>query len=212
MAANKNKDPKQRILDAAISLFAQKGYAAVGVREIAREADVNIAMISYYFEGKVGILKAIIEMFFSQYSRLLTDIDDESKTPEECVRIMIQRIVSFTRHNTELTLVTYNELPLDVPEIAEIKARRVNALIKKMSGLISRFGLDPDDTFQIAMIGPSLVSMIFANFRLRPVLKHVLKVKFDDAYYKRLTEILATLFLEGIHGFSTQKQKSVKRK
>ena len=74
MAAKTNKEPKQRIMDAAISLFAQKGYAGVGVREIASKADVNIAMISYYFEGKLGILKAIIEEFFSHYSEILSDI------------------------------------------------------------------------------------------------------------------------------------------
>ena len=35
------KNAKQRIFDAALSLFAQKGYAAVGVREIA-EKDWNV--------------------------------------------------------------------------------------------------------------------------------------------------------------------------
>lgn len=212
MSARVRSDPRERILDAAISLFAQKGYAAIGVREIASTAGVNIAMISYYFEGKVGILKAIIEEFFDQYVRMLADIDDRAKTPEECVRIMVGRIVDFVRKNTELALVTYNELPLDIPEIAEMKAERISDLIKKTGGLIRRFGLDPSDTFHIAMIGPSLVSMIFTNFRLRPVLRQVLEVKFDDTYYQRLKETLATLFLDGIHGVSAQKQKQKVRR
>lgn len=206
------RDSKKRILDAAISLFARKGYAAVGVREIASEAGVNIAMISYYFDGKVGILKAIIETFFSQYSQLLVNIDDKDKTLEESVRTVIHRLVQFIRFNTELTLVTYNELPLDVPEIAEMKARKVKALLKKMSGLIRRFGLDPEDILQLTMVFPSLVAMIFAHFRMRPVLKHVLDVNFDDAYYERLTGTLATLFLGGIQGLSARKQKRQKRK
>ncbi|MFQ6108265.1 MAG: TetR family transcriptional regulator [Candidatus Aminicenantales bacterium] len=206
------RDSKKRILDAAISLFARKGYAAVGVREIASEAGVNIAMISYYFDGKVGILKAIIDTFFSQYSQLLVNIDDRDKTLEESVRTVVHRLVQFIRCNTELTLVTYNELPLDVPEIAEMKARKVKALLKKMSGLIRRFGLDPDDILQLTMVFPSLVAMIFAHFRMRPVLAHVLDVNFDDAYYERLTGTLATLFFGGIQGLSARKQKRQKRK
>ena len=84
-----NSNPKNRILAAAISLFAQKGFAAVGVREIAAEAGVNIAMISYYFDGKVGILKEILEEFFRRYFMVFKGVDDEKKAPEDCVRELI---------------------------------------------------------------------------------------------------------------------------
>ena len=212
MSSRESRGPRERIQDAAITLFAQKGFAAVGVREIAASAEVNIAMISYYFEGKVGILRAIIEEFFAQYYRLLGDINDESKEPEECIRIMIRRIVDYVRKNTELAMVVYNELPLDIPEIAEIKAEKITELIRIMRGLIRRFGLDPGNTFQISMIGPSLFSMIFTNFRLRPVLHHMFKMKFNEVYYERLAETLSTLFLDGIHGVSTQKCKQEVRR
>jgi AcrR family transcriptional regulator len=212
MSCALDKDPKQRILDAAISLFAKRGFAAVGVREIAAAAEVNIAMISYYFVGKGGILKAIVEEFFSQYSQLLGDVDDQNKTPEECLRVMIQRMVDYVGENTELAMVVYNELPLDIPEIAEIKAERIIHLIDMISGLVRRFGLDPKDTLQMSMIGPSLLSMILTNFRLRPVIQHVLEVKFNQAYYERLIETLATLFLDGIHGVSAHRRKQRGRK
>ena len=206
MAAKANKVPRQRILDAAVSLFAQKGYAGVGVREIAKAADVNIAMISYYFEGKLGILKAIIEEFFTRYSNIFRDIDDQSKSPEECGRLMVRRLVNFVKANTKLALVTYNELPLESPEIAEMKAEKINELIQRISGLIRRFGLDPSDTFQIGVIGPSLIAAVFTNFRFQPVLKHVLRVEFNDAYYERLIEIISTLFLRGVYGIAAHKQ------
>jgi AcrR family transcriptional regulator len=101
MKERENSDPKKRILAAAISLFAQKGFAAVGVREIAAEAGVNIAMISYYYDGKIGILKEILEKFFDRYMQVFEGIDDESKTPEACVRGLIHNIVHFVRENTE---------------------------------------------------------------------------------------------------------------
>lgn len=212
MAAKKPKESKQRILDAAIALFAQKGFAAVGVREIARKADVNIAMISYYFEGKVGMLKAVIEEFFGHYSQVFRDVDDERKSPEECVRILIRNVVNFVRENTEITMVAYNELPLELQGIAELKAEKISQMIGNMRGLIKRFGLDPDDIFQIGMIGPSLFSMIFTNFRIRPVLKKVFNFKFNDAYYERYTETIAKLFLYGISGIAVRKHKERGRK
>jgi len=198
--------PKQRILEAAISLFVQKGYAGVGVREIASLAGVNLAMISYYFEGKVGILKAIIEEFFDRSSELFHGIDDVSLSPEECIQNLIRNIVNFVRENTALALVTYNELPLDVPEIAELKAERIMMIFQRISGLIRRFGVDPPDIFLMGMVGPSLMAIIFSNFRVRPVLKHVLDVEFDNTYYEQFTEMITTLFLDGIHGIVARRQ------
>ncbi len=207
-----NLVPKKRILEAAVSLFAQKGFAAVGVREIAAEAGVNIAMISYYFEGKVGILKEILEEFFDRYSLVFEGVDDESKAPEECIRILIHNMVNFVRENTDLTMVSYNELPLEIPEIADLKAKRITAMIQKISPLIRRMKLDPRDTFLIAVVGPGLISTIFTNFRFRPVLKRVFKFKFDDFYYERYSETIATLFLNGIKGLIVEKKRQKRRK
>ncbi|MGD2246030.1 MAG: TetR family transcriptional regulator [Candidatus Aminicenantes bacterium] len=204
-------EPKQRILKAAISLFAQKGFASVGVREIAKKANVNIAMISYYFEGKAGILKAVLEEFFEQYSQMLRDAVDEGQSTEESVRRLISYMVDFVRENTELALVAYNELPLELPELAEVKVEKITRMIGILSGFIKRFGLDPEDTYHLGMIGPSLISMVFMNFRIQSILRNVFKVKFDDAYYDDFKETIATLFLSGIQGIAVKK-KPVKRK
>ncbi|UCE22891.1 MAG: TetR/AcrR family transcriptional regulator, partial [Candidatus Aminicenantes bacterium] len=199
-------EPKQRILEAAISLFAQKGFASVGVREIAKEANVNIAMISYYFEGKTGILKSVLEEFFDQYSQMLRDSVDEGKSTEEGVRRLISHMVDFVRGNTKLAIVAYNELPLELPELAELKVEKITRMISIMSGLIKKFGLDPDDTYHLGMIGPSLISMVFTNFRIQSILRNVFKVKFDDVYYDDFKETIATLFLSGIQGIAAKRQ------
>lgn len=47
------------ILEAAEKLFASHGFHATSVRDIAHEADVNIAMISYYFGSKEKLIEAI---------------------------------------------------------------------------------------------------------------------------------------------------------
>ena len=204
MMEKSRPEPRERILDAAVSLFAQKGYGASGVRKIAEEAQVNLAMISYYFDGKLGILKAIMEKFFQGCVEILADVNDESRAPEECVRTMISRIVHFVRMNTDLTMVMYNELPLENPEITEQKARMISSLITRVSGLVSRFDLDPDNRFQMGIIGPSLISMIFANFRMRPVLSQAFRIQFDDAYHERLVDTISTLFLHGVTGLTAR--------
>lgn len=211
MSAKKNREPKQRILEAAISLFAQRGFASIGVREIAKEADVNIAMISYYYEGKIGILKAVLEEFFERYCQMLQDAVQEGQSSEEGIRVLINHMVEFLRRNTELAIVAYNELPLDLPELAALKAEKITQMIGIMSGLIRRFELDPEDTRLLGMIGPSLISMVFMNFRIKPILRNVFHVKFNDAYYNEFSETIATLFLSGVNGVAAMKQKKSRK-
>ena len=204
MPAKHTAEPKQRILDAAISLFAKKGFAGVGVREIAKGAHVNIAMISYYYEGKVGILKSIIEEYFARFHLSIADLDFAGHSPDKNVFELIGRIIDFVRENTSLAMVMYNELPLDIPEITELKAEKISAMIRDLSGLIYQFGIDPSDPSKISMIGPSLIGMIFTNFRAQSVVREAFGVEIDDAYYERLKSTLATLFLEGVKGVATQ--------
>ena len=66
-------DPKKRIIKSAARLIAKKGFSAVSVREITKSANVNLAMVSYYFDGKTGILKEIISQFFEAYEKAIED-------------------------------------------------------------------------------------------------------------------------------------------
>jgi AcrR family transcriptional regulator len=49
-----------RILRAARASFANHGYAATSLRSVAREADVDPALVSYYFQSKKGLLDAAL--------------------------------------------------------------------------------------------------------------------------------------------------------
>lgn len=52
------EDSRQRLLLAALRLFAEQGYAKTSTRELAEAAGVNIAAISYYFGDKAGLYRA----------------------------------------------------------------------------------------------------------------------------------------------------------
>lgn len=51
---------QERLLEAATDVFGRHGYDAATTRMIAREAGVNIAAIPYYFDGKEGLYRAVI--------------------------------------------------------------------------------------------------------------------------------------------------------
>ena len=62
-SAPAEQDTKERLLKAAKELFVRKGFSGVSIREIAREAEANSALISYYFGDKEGLFKGVLESF-----------------------------------------------------------------------------------------------------------------------------------------------------
>ena len=57
--SDRNLGTAEAILQAAESLFAQRGFGAVSLREIAREAGVAVSSIGYHFTDRIGLLSAI---------------------------------------------------------------------------------------------------------------------------------------------------------
>ena len=62
MQLDKDKsDKRSQLLAIAERLFATQGFDAVSIRDLAREANMNIAMVSYYFGSKEKLFEEIIE-------------------------------------------------------------------------------------------------------------------------------------------------------
>lgn len=55
------EDRREQIIDAALRVFAQKGYSNATNKDIAREAGITPGLIYYYFESKEALLYAILE-------------------------------------------------------------------------------------------------------------------------------------------------------
>ena len=54
-------DKQIQIMEAAEELFAEKGFDGTSVRDVAKEAGVNLAMISYYFGSKEKLMESLFK-------------------------------------------------------------------------------------------------------------------------------------------------------
>jgi AcrR family transcriptional regulator len=59
-ANDQARDTKDRILDAAEARFADQGFAATSLRQITRDAGVNLASVNYHFQTKEALLLAVL--------------------------------------------------------------------------------------------------------------------------------------------------------
>ena len=58
------QSPQAKILDAAETAFADGGYSGASMRDIVREAGVNLATVYYYFGSKNGLMEAVLKRRF----------------------------------------------------------------------------------------------------------------------------------------------------
>lgn len=80
-ARNGKEDKKEEILKVATKLFTVQGYSKTGMRQIAREANVSLALITYYFSTKDEIARLIARQISSQNSRCIDRYVDVHQDP-----------------------------------------------------------------------------------------------------------------------------------
>ena len=123
------------------------------------------------------------------------------------MKILVHNLVNFLKENTELAMVVYNAIPLELPEIDQWKNEKLVQSMKVKGRLIARFGLDPNDIIEVGTIGPALISIVFTKFGRLHVIKKLWNLEIDDALYKQYAETVSNLFLYGITGIAAQTQK-----
>jgi AcrR family transcriptional regulator len=64
VTARRKLDPRTCILDAAEQVFADAGFEGASLRQIVRQAQVNLATVYYYFRSKEGLLAAVFKRRF----------------------------------------------------------------------------------------------------------------------------------------------------
>ncbi len=103
---NKEKD----ILDAAIKVFAEKGYHNSKVHKIAEVAGIATGSVYVYFENKEMILLKIFEKLWEKIYLEMQDIADRTDlTPVQKFDALIDLIFDYFTANPEETIVFVNE-------------------------------------------------------------------------------------------------------
>lgn len=115
---------RQNICNAAVSLFNTKGFTGTSVREIAKKANVNVSLISYYFNGKQGLLETLMESFFEAYIKVLENAYELSDTlsNRNCIRKSIFDLLNYQQENSRLARFVHRETTIDSTLTREIMA------------------------------------------------------------------------------------------
>jgi AcrR family transcriptional regulator len=89
------QDKTQVILDAAIRVFAEKGYYGARVSDIAGEAGIAYGLVYHYFKNKEDLLLSIFKTRWDEFLAAIRSIMEGGNDPA----VMIRKIISFLFHS-----------------------------------------------------------------------------------------------------------------
>lgn len=192
---------KRAVFDAAVRLFARNGYAATGMRALAREAGVNLAAVNYFYGSKKGLLKAILEDYFAGLGAVLEANLSGAGTTDARLRRTTEAAARYMARERDKMLIGLSELPHDDAEITGFKAEMVMRLIGLIrTHLIERLTPEERARIPIALVMPALAALVASHFLFRPVLEKARPPGFDPAVIERYPELIARLFMDGFNG------------
>ncbi|MBW4078869.1 MAG: TetR/AcrR family transcriptional regulator [Acidobacteria bacterium] len=123
----KNGEPTTReaILEAALDLFAQRGYHATSMREIAAEVPIRAAGIYYWFASKEAILLELERFFLDDLNTAVIEAVSHHKNPATRLAAAVREHVRFHGLFPRAAFVTDSELrALSGADRIEIQAKR----------------------------------------------------------------------------------------
>lgn len=110
-------DKKTQIIESAIELFAEKGYEGTSIRDLATKADVNVAMINYYFGSKEKLFESMVQLKAAYTKDMLEEIVNNNELSEiEKLDRIIDAYVTRLFSNRKFHRVIHHEIMLNERE------------------------------------------------------------------------------------------------
>lgn len=192
---------RDRILDAAHSVFLQRGTAAARTQEIADAAGVNKALLHYYFGTKEALATAVFERvageFFSRiFAILRSELELEAK-----VRQLIGAYLEFLPSRPYIVGYIVTELHAGRGRAEQVFAGRgpvpLDLLERQIQDRVAAGTMRPIPVQQFVV---NLVSLIVFPFVARPVLEQVLGLDGPRfaAFVEERKRTLADFFLNAL--------------
>lgn len=105
-----NFEKKDQILDVAEELFSKHGFDGVSIRNLARQANINIAMVSYYFGSKENLYIAVIERKMVTITQYLTNAFPNGGKAWDKLNYIIESYVDRMVENRVFMNIAFSEL------------------------------------------------------------------------------------------------------
>ncbi len=194
-----DSEARTKIAAAAEELFAERGFDGTAIRDIARKAGVNGAMIHYYFGNKEGLYHAMLEGAASRVRALLIETTGRSGSTTNRLASFVNAYAAYMLTQPNLARILYREMLTGAKHIKRIAQQYAATNYTMLKTLISD-GVQRGELRRVdAELAPiSLMGMVVIFQFLRPIISVALgKTEYDERFVSRVAAHTIDLFLYG---------------
>ncbi len=126
---------REKILEAAVALFAQQGYDTTSLSQVARQANVSKALIFWHFENKEQLYRSALQKTLEPY---FIDLDEpQGQSPQDQIAKLIDSFYDFVTDNV-YSVRFFLSLVLRHDQSDEEGFRRVSELYSLFRGSLQQ--------------------------------------------------------------------------
>lgn len=213
---------KKKIMNAAILLFASKGFSTTTTREICKNAGVNLSLISYYFNSKDGLYTSIIESIMNYGLEYMQSEINKAKLLSEMTltekldlyKSLLEKYVNFLYSESvpnSFVILMIKEQTTAHSKFSAMYAQKINvlyfALRKILASILNKKETDKTVIFEVSsIIGQILSFKIMDRATLSAFNQH--SYTKDDN--KKIVKIVLNHIDENIRKISATKELMLK--
>jgi len=139
---------RDRILHAALDVFAERGFEGARTREIAARAGVNLGLLSYYFGDKDALWRESVALAFGELRAEVAAIDDSAAADERArLEQLLRGIVRFLARRPAFMRLMNDESRRDGPRMRWLAQHHVKPAAAALWAIAERAranGILPD--------------------------------------------------------------------
>jgi TetR/AcrR family transcriptional regulator len=131
-------DTRERILKAALKEFAAKGFGGTSTREVASKAGVPHPLVTYHFESKEGLWKAVVSAASFRFSEYFRDQlrDEDDSDPVERLRAIQEDFIRYGAKNLDIHFLMSHEARRESKRLAWLVEERIQQYFDGIAKLI----------------------------------------------------------------------------
>lgn len=130
-------DKRERILDAAERIFAQRGFFAARVSEIAKEAGVADGTIYLYFKSKDDLLISLFESRMDRFNALLASMIPADARPLDKLQALIKTYLTLVHAQPHVAEVLTIELRQSAKFMKEASNPKFGDLLRMLAAIVA---------------------------------------------------------------------------
>ncbi|RXE87215.1 MULTISPECIES: TetR/AcrR family transcriptional regulator [Pseudoalteromonas] len=184
---------RNKLIIAGKTLLDKKPYSKITIRDIANEAQLNSAMIKYYFGSKENLFISVVESLSAPLLTKLEKIEEEERPLYEFI-ISVSEILKFNPAVVSILKeeVMFKSTPLSYAFINAFPGK-VSELLPKL--IIAETSIKDEKKAGLAAF--NLVSLIISPFLLDEIRTNVWNINDSQIFGKEWADYIYNLFLNG---------------